>query len=144
MGTGGAEQRLASLPASDSGFLSGNLAGRRRQKEATRADGRDTQGRRRSSNRRGFAAAAGYCLAVLVGMSGTSEVPMSAMAATTRQRQHPVAAIARNLFHPSARERRYIRAKKEGASNPQVNVPGNVDSFKLASLYNKCRRGVLF
>lgn len=127
MGTGGAEQRLASLPASDSGFLSGNLAGRRRQKEATRADGRDTQGReRRSSNRRGFAAAAGYCLAVLVGMSGTSEVPMSAMAATTRQRQHPVAAIARNLFHPSARERRYEQRRSKHSSN----VPGNVDSFK--------------
>lgn len=104
MGTGGAEQRPASsLPSSsDSGSLGSNHEGRRRRKEA--AAGGANGGRRRSS--KGLAGAAGYFLAVLVGMSGTSEVPMSAMAAT-RQRQHPVAAIARNLFHPSSRERRY-------------------------------------
>lgn len=53
------------------------------------------------------AAAAGYCLAFLVGMSGSSERAMSAVAARHRG-QHPVAAMARNLFHPHARERRQV------------------------------------
>lgn len=53
------------------------------------------------------AAAAGYCLAVIVGMSGSSERPVNAVAAR-QQRQHPVAVMARNLFHPHARERRQV------------------------------------
>ncbi len=69
----------------------------------TRAQGQQGRG----GGRHWAAAAAGYCLAVLVGMSGSSERPMSAVAAR-HQRQHPVAAMARNLFHPHARERRRV------------------------------------
>lgn len=93
MGTGGADQRLASLPSSSSFFLGNNVGNNEKRRRPTRRTGRCP-----------WAAAAGYCVAILVGLSGISQTTMSAMAA--RQRQHPVAAMARNLFHPSARERR--------------------------------------
>ncbi|CAN0196462.1 unnamed protein product [Ectocarpus sp. 6 AP-2014] len=65
------------------------------------------------------AAAASYCLlAALVGMSGSSETPMGVVAAS-QQQQHPVAAMARDLFHPLARERRLARK----AAAEQVLIP---------------------
>ncbi|CAN0241338.1 unnamed protein product [Ectocarpus sp. 12 AP-2014] len=51
-------------------------------------------------------------------MSGSSETPMGAVAAS-QQQQHPVAAMARDLFHPLARERRLARK----AAAEQVLIP---------------------
>lgn len=78
-----------------------------RQQQPYSYEEQQRNSRRRQQRPWVAAAAAGCCLAFIVSMSGRSSestATMSVMA--TRQRHHPVAAMARDLFHPHARERR--------------------------------------
>ena len=141
MGTRGAGNRSASSFPSvslDAGSSTVDESDQNRRSEESASSARrrtQRQGRRRGG-RPWVASVAGYCLAVLAGMSGSSEGTMSAVATRQQGQQNPVAVMARNLFHPHERERRqvaffFVTAVQHvsSPSSPAPRVAGAEDDF---------------